>query len=252
MSTPNNNPVAVEVNDLSCAYGRLKVLDRMSLRIPGGISFGLLGPNGAGKTTLIRIMVGLLRRQAGTVKLLGKEPSGKTSHLIGYMPQLQSLYSELSVFQNVDFFARIYLPNLSTERQRRVEDALKLVNLWERRDDAVFRLSGGMKQRTSLACAIVHEPPLLFLDEPTVGLDPELRANFWAHFTDLTKKGVTIIISSHTMDDAAHCNQLAFIRDGHIVAQGTPDELKTATGQAQATLEDAFLYYIRREQKFNV
>ena len=114
---------------------------------------------------------------------------------------------------------------------------------------AYMNLSGGMKQRVSLACAIVHNPPLLFLDEPTVGLDPELRANFWQYFANLNKQGVTIIISSHTMDDAAHCNRLAFLRSGRVIAEGTPDQLRQATGEAGATLEDAFLYFVRREEK---
>ena len=108
-----------------------------------------------------------------------------------------------------------------------------------------------MKQRVSLACAIVHNPPLLFLDEPTVGLDPELRVTFWEHFSSLTRQGVTIIISSHTMDDAAHCDRLAFMLDGKVIAQGAPSELQQATGKARATLEDAFLYFIHREDKDN-
>jgi ABC-2 type transport system ATP-binding protein len=119
--------------------------------------------------------------------------------------------------------------------------------MWQRRKDPVLKLSGGMKQRVSLACAIVHNPPLLCLDEPTVGLDPELRVTFWEHFTALTRQGVTIIISSHTMDDAAHCDRLAFMRDGKVIAQGIPGELQQATGKPGATLEDAFLFFIHRE-----
>lgn len=214
--------------------------------MPRGISFGLLGPNGAGKTTLIRLLVGLLRPGAGTIRVLGQSPSPKIAHLIGYMPQLHSLYSELSVIQNVEFFARIYRLSDKGERKRRVEAVIKLVDMWGNRNKSAMSLSGGMKQRVSLACAIVHNPPLLFLDEPTVGLDPELRVTFWEYFTALTRQGATLVISSHTMDDAAHCDRLAFMRDGRFVAQGTPAELRQATGRAEATLEDAFLYFIKQ------
>jgi len=238
---------AVEVDKVSFVYEKLKALDELSLQVPAGISFGLLGPNGAGKTTLIRLLVGLLKPKSGSVRVLGQKPSRQMAHLIGYMPQLHSIYAELTVRQNVDFFARVYHLSDKSERARKVEETIKLVNLWERRDDAVLKLSGGMKQRVSLACAIVHQPRLLFLDEPTVGLDPELRVSFWEHFTGLTNQGVTLIISSHTMDDAAHCNQLAFIRDGKVIALGSPDELRIATGQPLCTLEDAFLHFVRKE-----
>jgi ABC-2 type transport system ATP-binding protein len=241
--------LAVEVKNTSFYYGKLKALDNLSLRIPIGISYGLLGPNGAGKTTLIRLLVGLLTSRQGSVSVLGQTPSRKTSHLVGYMPQQPALYNELSIVQNVDFFARIYLKDNGNERSKHVEEAIRLVGLWERRDDGIMKLSGGMKQRTSLACAIVHNPPLLFLDEPTVGLDPELRVSFWEHFTGLNKKGVTIIISSHTMDDAAHCDRLAFMRNGQLIAEGTPNELRQATGKSDASLENAFLYFVRREEK---
>jgi ABC-2 type transport system ATP-binding protein len=246
------NNAAIAVTNLAFNYGRQRVLDGLSLEVPTGISFGLLGPNGAGKTTLIRLLVGLLRAKYGTILTLGRKPSPHTAHLIGYMPQLPSLYNELSVIQNVEFFARIYRLRDRKQRARRVEEIIKLVDLWPHRRKSVTNLSGGMKQRASLACAIVHNPPLLFLDEPTVGLDPELRVHFWDYFQGLTRSGSTLIISSHTMDDAAHCDRLAFMRDGNIIALGTPDELRQATGQAKATLEDAFLYFIHREEKKNV
>ncbi len=241
--------LAVEINKVSFSYNNIKALNELSLEVPAGISFGLLGPNGAGKTTLIRVLVGLLKPKSGNALVLGKTPSRKTAHLIGYMPQLHSIYAELSVIQNVEFFASIYRLNDRTERTQRVETAIRLVGLWQRRNDSILKLSGGMKQRVSLACAIVHNPPLLLLDEPTVGLDPELRMAFWEHFTTLTKQGITIIISSHTMDDAAHCDRLAFMRDGKVIAQGAPAELQRATSKPGATLEDAFLYFIHREDK---
>jgi ABC-2 type transport system ATP-binding protein len=249
MSNDAQSPFAIELDRVSFRYGSLQALDGLSLRIPHGISFGLLGPNGAGKTTLIRILVGLLTPRHGSVSILGQTPTRRNAQRAGYMPQQYSLYNELSVAQNVDFFARIYGIRNRAERAKHVEEVLDLVNLWERRNDGIGKLSGGMKQRVSLACAIVHKPPLLFLDEPTVGLDPELRVSFWEHFANLNQRGVTIIISSHTMDDAAHCNRLAFLRSGRVIAEGAPAELRMATGRADATLEDAFLYYVRREGK---
>jgi ABC-2 type transport system ATP-binding protein len=239
---------AIEVRNVSFYYGKLKVLDNLSLDIPRGTSYGLLGPNGAGKTTLIRLLVGLLKARQGSISILGETPSRHSAHLIGYMPQQHSLYNELSIIQNVDFFARIYITGKNNGRINRIEEAIKLVGLWERRNDSIMKLSGGMKQRVSLACAIVHNPPLLLLDEPTVGLDPELRVNFWEHFSDLNKQGITIIISSHTMDDAAHCDRLAFMRNGRLIAEGAPDGLRQATGASDASLEDAFLYFVRREE----
>lgn len=244
---------AISIEKLSFNYGHLKVINDISLETPRGISFGLLGSNGAGKTTLIRLMVGLLKPDGGSVLCLGKTPTPANARNIGYMPQLPSLYNELTVEQNIDFFARIYGVTDRERRFQRVNDVIKLVDLWPKRKEQVMKLSGGMKQRVSLGCAIVHQPPLLFLDEPTVGLDPELRVHFWEYFEGLTRAGNTLIISSHTMDDAAHCQQLAFMREGKIIARGAPAELRAATGKPDANLEDAFLYFIRRgEVKNNV
>ena len=239
---------AIAVANLDFNYGRLKVIDDLSLEIPAGTSFGLLGPNGSGKTTLIRLMVGLLRPAAGSIRCLGRTPSPAHARLTGYMPQLPALYSELSVEQNIDFFARIYGLRERRQRRQRVDEVIRLVDLWDKRQTPVMKLSGGMKQRVSLGCAIVHNPPLLFLDEPTVGLDPELRVHFWEHFENLTRAGTTLVISSHTMDDAAHCQKLAFLRQGRVIALGSPAELRTATGHVEATLEDAFLYFIKQSE----
>ena len=237
---------AIEAREVSFAFGKVRALDGLSLSVPRGKTFGLLGPNGSGKTTLIRLMVGLLRPQGGVVRVLGQTPPHRMARAIGYMPQLPALYLELTVEDNIDFFARIYGVGGGEERRRRVREALEMVELWERRRDPVFSLSGGMKQRASLACALVHHPSLLFLDEPTVGLDPELRGSFWEHFHSLAEEGTTLVISSHTMDDAAHCDRLAFLRAGCLVAEGTPQELREATGSADASLEEAFLYFLRR------
>jgi ABC-2 type transport system ATP-binding protein len=245
--------IAINVSNLNFKYGDLKVIDNLSLEVPAGTSFGLLGPNGSGKTTLIRLMVGLLKPRSGSITCLGNAPSMANSRFRGYMPQLPALYSELSVEQNIDFFARIYGMKDRQERTARVSEVIKLIELWDKRKTQVLKLSGGMKQRVSLGCAIVHRPPLIFLDEPTVGLDPELRVHFWEYFHGLTKDGATLIISSHTMDDAAHCEKLVFLRQGKVIAMGTPEELRNATGNAGATLEDAFLHFIKMgEEKINV
>jgi ABC-2 type transport system ATP-binding protein len=244
---------SIRVQNLTFNYGHLRVIDNISLEISRGVSFGLLGSNGAGKTTLIRLMVGLLKPFSGNILRLGKSPSPSNAGNIGYMPQLPSLYTELNVRQNIDFFARIYGLKHRQKRFQRVDEVIKLVGLEQKRSISITQLSGGMKQRVSLACAIVHQPSMLFLDEPTVGLDPELRVNFWEYFENLTQGGTTLVISSHTMDDAAHCQKLAFMREGKIIALGSPSELRAATGKPSANLEDAFLHFIRRgEVKANV
>jgi ABC-2 type transport system ATP-binding protein len=244
---------AIEIDNLKFNFGHLTVIDGLSLEVPKGISFGLLGANGSGKTTLIRLLVGLLKPAGGSLKCLGKAPSPAIARQIGYMPQLPSLYSELTVEQNIDFFAHIYGLHEKKQRMERVAEVIKVIDLWEKRQTSVMKLSGGMKQRVSLGCAIVHNPPLMFLDEPTVGLDPDVRARFWEFFDGLTRGGTTIVITSHTLDDAAHCHRLAFLRQGRIIAQGSPSELKSATGNANATLEETFLYFIKRsEEKENV
>lgn len=243
---------SVLVDGVTCAFGQIKALDGLSLEIPRGVSFGFLGPNGAGKTTLIRVLVGLQKPHAGTALVLGRQPSPRIAQQIGYMPQLPALYNELSVTENVGFFAQVYGLSDHAQRIERVEEVVKLVNLWERRKELVMNLSGGMRQRVSLACALVHQPRLLFLDEPTVGLDPQLRAAFWTYFRDLTSQGVTLVISSHTMDDAARCDRLAFLRAGKVIAHGTPKELRAATGDPGTDLETAFLYFADRKETGDV
>lgn len=243
------NDTAISIDKLTFNFGKLRVIDDLSLDIPKSTSFGLLGPNGSGKTTLIRLLVGLLKPVAGTIRCLGKTPLPGNAKSRGYMPQLPALYSELTVQQNIDFFARIYGMKDKKQRNQRVDEVIKLVDLWDKRKTAVMKLSGGMKQRVSMGCAIVHSPPLIFLDEPTVGLDPDVRVNFWNFFESLTQGGTTLIISSHTMDDAAHCQKLIFLRQGKVIALGTPQDLRSATGRTDANLEDAFLYFIRRSEE---
>lgn len=237
---------AVSISNISFNYGHLKVIKSLSLDIAPGQAFGLLGPNGAGKTTLIRLMAGLLKPDQGLIQVIGEPLTRDRAAIIGYMPQTPSVYQELSVRQNIEFFAQIYGMAGAAERGARVEEVIKIVDLETKRDISAQELSGGMRQRLSLACAIVHNPPIIFLDEPTVGLDPELRVHFWDYFRKLTAAGHTLIISSHTMDDAAHCDCLVFMRDGNIIARGSPCDLIEATGDPKATLEEAFLYFIRK------
>jgi ABC-2 type transport system ATP-binding protein len=245
----NNN--AVTIKNLNFQFGKLKVINDLSMDIPSGISFGLLGPNGSGKTTLIRLMVGLLKAKAGSIRCLNRIPEPSNSKNIGYMPQLPALYNELTVFQNIDFFASIYGMKNRKQRTQRVDEVINMIDLREKRNIQILKLSGGMKQRVSLGCAIAHSPPVIFLDEPTVGLDPELRSHFWEQFEEMNRGGTTLIISSHTMDDAAHCKKLVFLREGRVIALGTPDELRAATGKQEASLEDAFLYFIRQKEVKN-
>jgi len=237
--------VAVDLQQVVFSYGNHTVLNGLSLQVSLGAVFGILGASGSGKTTVIRLLVGLLKPRSGKILLLGETPSPKLAHRFGYMPQLNALYLELTLQQNVDFFARMYGLANSARRREAVERIINLVGLWDRRGEPILRLSGGMRQRVSLAIALVHNPPLLLLDEPTVGLDPELRATLWEQFQGMATDGATLIVSSHVMDDAAHCHRLGFLRDGRMIAEGSPADLRAAAGKADATLEDAFLYFIR-------
>lgn len=243
MSRSDAGP-AIEVSHVAFSYGRLPVFRDLTLTVPRGGAFGLLGPNGAGKSTLMRMLTGRLRPSQGEVRVFGERPHPALTAQIGYMPQAVALYLELTARENVDFFARMYGVADRAQRRRLVDEVLELVALTDRADSPVLTLSGGMRQRVSLACALVHQPPLLLLDEPTVGLDPELRAAFWDHFRELAARGGTLLISSHTMDDAARCDRLAFLHSGRILAEGTPAELQRAA--KARSLEEAFLVYARR------
>ncbi len=225
---------AVELQEVAKSFGRIKALDRVSLRVRSGEVYGLLGPNGSGKTTLIRILVGLVIPNGGSVTVLGhRMPDRAVLSQIGYMTQQAALYPDLSVEENVRFFAAV------SGAEGHVEEALRVVQLFDRRSSVVATLSGGMRQRCSLACALVHRPKLLLLDEPTVGIDPQLRVQFWTYFRELTKAGISIVLSSHVMDEAERCDRLGLVRFGRLLAEGSVDELKRLAGVSR--LEDAFL-----------
>ncbi len=227
--------IAVDIEGIRKNFGGLRALDGVNLHIKTGEIYGLLGPNGAGKTTIIRAIVGLVAPDAGTVTVLGRRmPDVDNLRNVGYMTQQAALYPGLSVEENLDFFAAIN----GAEKQG-VTDALKLVRLDDRRKSVVATLSGGMRQRCSLACALVHKPKLLLLDEPTVGVDPQLRVQFWEDFRRMAENGTTIIVSSHVMDEAERCQRLGLIQYGKVLAEGSPNEVRALAGTNN--LEEAFL-----------
>jgi ABC-2 type transport system ATP-binding protein len=232
---------AVDIEDVSKSFGALKALNGVTLRVRRGEIYGLLGPNGAGKTTLIRLICGLLEAHAGMVTVLGQRmPNVPVLRHIGYMTQQAALYPALSVEENVEFFAAINGADAG------VKAALELVQLYDRRGSVVATLSGGLRQRCSLACALVHRPELLLLDEPTVGIDPQLRVQFWDSFRRMAAEGTTIIVSSHVMDEADRCQRLGLIQYGKLLAEGTPADIRTQGGSQN--LEEAFLALAGRKE----
>jgi ABC-2 type transport system ATP-binding protein len=225
---------AVEVADVVKSFGRLRALDGVTLRVKAGEVYGLLGPNGSGKTTLIRALVGLVAIDSGSVSVLGRRmPELGVLSRVGYMTQAAALYPDLTVEENLRFFAAI------NGVEGNVDDVLEFVELGDRRRSVVSTLSGGMRTRASLACALVHQPRLLLLDEPTVGIDPQLRRQLWDQFAVMAAAGTTIVVSSHVMDEAERCQRLGLLRFGKLLAEGSVEELKARAGVER--LEDAFL-----------
>jgi ABC-2 type transport system ATP-binding protein len=228
---------AVVAQGVRKRFGAIEALRGLDLAIRTGEIYGLLGPNGSGKTTFIRCVAGLLRPEAGTLAALGLTPRAAVSAgRVGYMTQAAALYGELSVDENLRFFAALQgVPHA----EERIEEALRTVDLLDRRRSVVNTLSSGMRTRVSLAATLLHRPSLLLLDEPTVGVDPLLRQEFWAHFRKLASSGITILESSHVMDEASRCDRLGLIRSGVVLAEGTANELVSRAGTRD--LESAFL-----------
>ena len=231
---------AVEVRDLVVDRGAHQVLKGMSFNAPAGQITGLLGPSGCGKTTLMRSIVGVQRVKSGEVTVLGL-PAGSAAlrRLVGYVTQAPSVYADLSVRDNARYFAAVYGSGRSAADQ-----AIADVGLSDHAASMVADLSGGERARASLACALIAQPRLLVLDEPTVGLDPVLRQDLWTQFHDLASAGTTLLVSSHVMDEAGRCDRLLLMRDGTTIADDTPAGIRTATGTDD--LEGSFLELIRR------
>jgi ABC-2 type transport system ATP-binding protein len=228
----------LETTDLKKHFGKIRAVDGVNLSIKSGEIYGLIGPNGSGKTTLIRLCLGLLYPTTGTIRLLGNNiPNKAILSKVGYMTQASALYEELTVRENIAFFAEM----CGSYEPVWIDEAIALVDLQDRARSLVRTLSGGMRQRTSLACSLAHRPRLLLLDEPTVGIDPQLRAIFWSYFRRLADSGVTLIVSSHVMDEAERCDRLGFMRQGRLLAEGSSAELRKQKGTK--TLEEAFLKF---------
>ncbi|MFV0495943.1 ABC transporter ATP-binding protein [Mycobacterium sp.] len=231
---------AVAVEHLRVIRGRRPAIDDLSVRIARGAITGLLGPSGCGKTTLIRCIVGSQIIESGTVTVLGR-PAGSAAlrRQVGYVPQNPTLYGDLRVVDNVRYFASLYGYD-----RRAADEAIDRVGLAEHRTTYCDNLSGGQRTRVSLACALVCQPDLLVLDEPTVGLDPLLRVDLWRQFGELAATGTTLLVSSHVMDEADRCDDLLLMRNGRLVAHTTPARLREDT--ACTSLEEAFLAIIQR------
>jgi ABC-2 type transport system ATP-binding protein len=241
MEAPDSTP-AIEVTHLRVERGGHEVLHDISLAVPRGSITGLLGPSGCGKTTLMRSVVGTQLVAAGSVRVLGEQAgSARLRARVGYVTQAPSIYDDLTIADNVSYFAALY-----GRSRAEVDAAIEAVGLGRYVRQRGNQLSGGQRTRASLACALVADPELLVLDEPTVGLDPVLRAELWEQFHALARQGRTLLVSSHVMDEAEHCDRLLLLRDGYLLAQLSPDELRSETGET--SLENAFLALIKMGQ----
>jgi ABC-2 type transport system ATP-binding protein len=229
----------VRAEGLRKTFGRRTALDGLDLSVSQGQLYGLAGPNGAGKTTLIRTLCGLLLPDEGYASLLGwRMPSRRVRSQLGYMPQDFAVYDDLSVLQNLEFFGELYDLRRSQVRER-ANELLELVKLDDRRRQRVGTLSGGMRRRVSLAISLLHKPRLAFLDEPTAGVDPKLRRSFWDYFNGLADQDVTLVVTTHLVEEALRCHVVGFLNAGRLMTQGTPDEILAETGTSN--LDDAFI-----------
>ena len=240
---------AVEVHNLVKAFGAFKAVDDVSLTVAKGEIFGFLGPNGAGKSTTIRMLCGLLTPTSGRASVAGYDVATQPESIrrnIGYMSQRFSLYDDLTIEENIDFFSGIYgVPK--ERRAARKQYVIDMAGIEERRHTMTRLLAGGWKQRLALGCAILHEPPILFLDEPTSGVDPIARRSFWDLIYQLSGDGHTVFVSTHYMDEAEYCHRLALMYRGRMIALGTPSELKQQSGLP--SMEDVFVHLIEEEDR---
>jgi ABC-2 type transport system ATP-binding protein len=237
---PNADSV-LTVAKVGKKFGSKTVLEDITLEVQPGETFGLLGPSGSGKTTLVKLLSGIDQATSGQVHVFGKlMPQLTMMKQIGYMAQSDALYTELSALENLQFFAAIYGLK-GTKRRQRITEVMEIVGLSEHLHKRVAQYSGGMKRRLSLAISLLHEPPLLILDEPTVGIDPLLRQSIWSELKSLNSRGTTIVMTTHVMDEAEKCNRLGMIRDGRLLAVDTPEALIQSA--SKNSLEEAFIYY---------
>ena len=244
---PVDTGVAVETHGLRKMFGSFVAVEGLDLTIGRGEVFGLLGANGSGKTTTIRMLTGLLTPTAGTATVVGFDVARDQESIrqaIGYMSQKFGLYDDLTVAENLRFYASIYGLRGPVREQRMVE-LLDELDLAPRVDQLAGTLSGGWKQKLALACATAHRPAMLFLDEPTAGVDPAARRRFWEIIYELASRGTTILVTTHYMDEAARCQRLAFLSRGHLIAVGTPEEVPRQFGQP--TIEEVFSELQRRD-----
>ena len=242
------NDYAVVVENLEKRFGSFVAVDRVSFQIERGEVFGFLGPNGAGKSTTIRMLCGILTPSSGSGTVAGFDIRTQPELVktqIGYMSQKFSLYQDLTVEENIDFYGGIYrIP--PEKRRRRKEWVIEMAGLAEHRRRPTSILSGGWKQRLALGCAILHEPPVVFLDEPTSGVDPISRRRFWDLIYELSGRGVTVFVTTHYMDEAEYCNRLGLIYRGELIALGTPRELKTEMARPDGSLPSLEEVFVAR------
>ncbi|MFO0852357.1 MAG: ATP-binding cassette domain-containing protein [Gemmataceae bacterium] len=254
---PAGTDAVVEADGLTKRFGDFTAVDRVSFRIGRGEIFGLLGPNGAGKSTTFKMLCGLLRPTAGTARVAGFDlyrAGGAARTRLGYMAQKFSLYGDLSGRQNLDFFAGVY--GLAGGRRRAAVDRLAAaLGLAPHLDGNAGLLPLGFKQRLALACAVLHDPPVLFLDEPTSGVDPLTRREFWAHINAMVERGVTVLVTTHFLDEAEYCDRIGLVYKGRVIARGSPDELKARAAspdRPEPTLEDAFVSLVEASDRGEV
>lgn len=243
---------AIEARGLSKDFGKLRAVSALDLDVPSGKIYGFLGPNGSGKSTTIRMLCGLLTPSEGTANVLGTPIPGNSSLLkpkIGYMTQKFSLFGDLTVKENLQFIAEIY-SYPSADRRNRIAALLEKYDLIEQRKQLASTMSGGQKQRLALACAVLHHPELLLLDEPTSAVDPQSRRDFWANLFRLAQDGTTIMVSTHYMEEAERCHRLAILDRGVKVADGTPQELQARTGMhiVEVTADDPYAAQVAIDQ----
>jgi drug efflux transport system ATP-binding protein len=241
--------VAVDIRELTRRFGALTAVSRLTLQVQRGEVFGLLGPNGSGKTTTIRMLCGLLEPSEGDATVAGVDVRAAPERVktqIGYMSQRFGLYEDLTVRENLEFYGGIY--GLSgVARRDRIGQVVAFLGIGGRLEQLAAELSGGWKQRLALGCALLHQPPVLFLDEPTAGVDPAARRNFWRAIHELAQGGTTVLVTTHYMDEAERCDRLGMMSLGHLIALGTPAQVARQVGGT--TLEDAFIILQEKDER---